>query len=204
MAFQPNIPAATDIKSQSQSDIQGNFQAIQTLVGINHVNFGAADQGKHNLVTFPLTSTSPAAPVFAATEEGLYNLVNATTSKNELYVHRQTVDAPTDIPFTASILSNTAVASSDNGWTYLPSGLLLKWGRVSAPTASVAITPTVTSGGPNFTRVFRVMVTPQDSGTAVNFTCGQRTVANNTSGNFTAYCANPSATTSVIYLVIGV
>ncbi len=204
MSYQQNIPAATDVKSQSQADIQGNFQAIKTLIDVNHVTFGAANQGKHDKVSFPLTSTSPVAPVFLATEEGLYNLVNATTSKNELYVHRQTVDAATDIPFTASVLSNTAVASSDNGWTYLPSGVLLKWGRTAAVTATVAVTPTVTSGGPNFTRVFRVMVTPQDSGTATNFNCGQRTVANNTSGNFNAYCANPSATTSVIYLVMGV
>lgn len=204
MSYQQNIPAATDIKSQSQSDIQGNFQAIKTLIDINHVTFGSADQGKHNKVSFPLTSTSPVAPVFAATEEGLYNLVNATTSKNELYVHRQTVDAPTDIPFTASILSNTAVASSDNGWTYLPSGMLLKWGFKSANTSPVTVTPTVTSGGPNFTRVFAVITAPFDSSTNVNFNCGQKTASVAPSGNFTAYCANPSGTTGIKYLVIGV
>lgn len=204
MAYQQNIPAATDVKSQSQSDIQGNFQAIKTLIDINHVTFGSSDQGKHNLVTFPLTSTSPVAPTFAATEEGLYNLVNATTGKNELYVHRQTVDAPTDVPFTASKLSNTAVASSDNGWTYLPSGMLLKWGFKSATTATVAVTPTVTSGGPNFTRVFAVITAPSDLGTGVNFNCGQRSASVAPSGNFNAYCINPSATTGIKYLVIGV
>ena len=101
-------------------------------------------------------------------------------------------------------MSNNAAASCDDGWTYLPSGLLLKWGRVSANSATVSITPTATSGGPNFSRVFRVMVTPQDTGTAVNFNCGQRTVANNTPGNFTAYCANYSGTASIVYLVIGI
>lgn len=201
MAYQQNKPQANDVKSQSQADIQGNFQAIKTLIDVNHGTFGSANEGKHNKVSLPVQSP---APTFAAGEEGLYTFLNPTTAKNELYVHRQTVDAPTDIPFTASKVSNTAMASSDSGWTYLPSGILLKWGRVSAPTATVAITPTVTSGGPNFTRVFRAMVTPQDSGTATNFNCGQRTAAAAPSGNFNAYCSNPSATTSVIYLVIGV
>jgi len=208
MAYQQNIPAATDVKSQSQSDIQGNFQAIKTLIDVNHVTFGAANQGKHNVVTIPLAISSPVAPTFLATEEGLYNLVNATTGKNELYVHRQTVDAPTDVPFTASKLSNTAIASCGNGWSYLPSGLLIKWGGVACATSPVSITPTVTSGGPNFTKVLSINVTPTDTGTAVDFNSGQRTNAvatpGITNGNFTIYCRNPSSTTGIRYFVIGV
>lgn len=187
MAYTTGIPAASQLVSQTQQPIQDNFTAL--------VSFGNGYAEMANQIT---------APTFSSDNDGLYTLNYATTSKNELFVHRQSVDAPTEIPFTASILSNTAMAGSSSGWTYLPSGILIKWGRVAAPGATVSITPTVTSGGPNFNAVFRAFVTPQDGGSAVNFNCGARTAAVAPSGNFTAYCANPSATTAVIYMVIGV
>jgi hypothetical protein len=201
MAYKPNIPLATDKISQSQSDINANFTAIDTVVGINHSAFGTATEGKHKHVSFPVQA---GAPAFLAGEEGLYSILNATTGVNELYVHRQTVDAATDIPLTASALSYNAKAACVNGWTYLPSGLLLKWGSANINGALGTVTPTVWSGGPNFSRVFTAYVTPFDTGAAVKFNCGLRTSPNNTSGNFTVYATGFSASTGLIYLVIGV
>lgn len=187
MAYNSLIPQPTDRLKDSQPAILGNFTALSSF-GVGYCDMPA--QG--------------ATPVFAVGNDGLYTFLNPTTAVNEIYIHKQSVDAPTEVPFSASKMSNTAIASCDNGWSYLPSGLLLKWGSMNMTTATVAVTPTVTSGGPNFNRVFRVMLSGFDSSTAVNFTCGQRTVADNTTGNFTAYASNPSATTSIRYLVIGV
>lgn len=187
MAYVSNVPTASQLISQSQPIINANFQALAPWGN----GYGAF-------------SLQVAAPSFSANTDYMYLLNYATTSTNELWLHKQTTAGLSEVPFTASKMSNNAAASCDNGWTYLPSGLLVKWGRVAAPTATVSITPTATSGGPNFSRVFRVFVSPQDTGTAVNFNCGQRTVANNTSGNFDAYCANPSATTAIVYWVIGI
>lgn len=186
MAYTANVPQASQLVSQTQPIINANFQAL--------VSFGNG---------YAELSLQSIAPTFSAGNDGLYVLNNATTTKNEMYIHKQNQAGTVDIPFTASAMSNNIPSACDNGWSYLPSGLLMKWGRTLAPTASVAITPTATSGGPNFTRVFRVFVSAQDS-VAVNFTCGQKTAADNTSGNFTAYCANPSATTAIIYMVIGI
>ena len=47
MAYLNNIPQATDRIKDSQPQILANFAEIQTLVGVNHVNFNAVDQGKH-------------------------------------------------------------------------------------------------------------------------------------------------------------
>lgn len=187
MAYNNNIPQATDLIRDSQSQILANFAALSSF-GIGYCSMPA--QG--------------AAPSFAVGIDGIYTLLYASTAVNEVYIHKQTVDAPTDVPFTASKMSNTAIASCGNGWSYLPSGLLIKWGSVAMTTATLAITPTITSGGPNFNRVFQVMLTSYDTSSAVNFTCGQNTVPNNTSGNFTAFAQNSSATTSINYLVIGV
>jgi len=189
MAYNANIPAASDLISQSQSQILANFQALSP-VGNGYLDM----------------PVKVSAPTFGAGDTGFYNLNNATTSTNETYLilnRTAPADAPAFVAMSASKLSDTAMASSGNGWSYLPSGLLIKWGVVAAATASVAITPTVTSGGPNFNRVFTVYVTGLDTSANTNFTCGQNTTANNTSGNFTAYCANPSATTSISYLLIG-
>lgn len=187
MAYTANTPQASQQISQTQSLIQANFMALSS--------FGNG---------YAELSNQVAAPSFSAGSDGLYTKTFASTSTNELFVHRQGTAALTEVPFTASKMSNNAAASCDDGWTYLPSGLLMKWGATAAPSATVSITPTATSGGPNFSRVFRVFVTGFDSSSSVNFLCGQRTVANNTSGNFNAWCANPSGTTSIRYMVIGI
>lgn len=186
MAYTANTPQATEVQSQTQSLILANFQALNPWGN----GYGA----------FTLQA---GAPSFSANTDYMYMLAYATTSTNELWVHKQTTAGLSEVPFTASKMSNNVAASCDDGWTYLPSGLLMKWGSKSAATASVAVTPTVTSGGPNFSHVFRVFVTPVDTANT-NFNCGQKTAADNTSGNFTAYCANPSGTTSIRYLVLGI
>lgn len=196
--YQSNIPQPSNRLKDSQADLLENFQAIQELIDVNHVAFNTGDSGKHKWVTFPVQGS---APSFDSGESGLFNATNATTTKNELYVHKPSFLGEVDIPFTASILSNTALASCDYGWSYLPSGLLIKWGAVAGNASTVTINFQALSGGPAYTNVFRVYLSPFDSGTAVNFTCGQRSVATTTS--VSAYCNNPSGTASIRYLILG-
>lgn len=189
MAYLPNIPQSSDLISQSQPQILANFQALTSWGN------GYGD--------FPVQS---AAPSFSSGHNGIYNLNNATNLTNELYVHLQRTapgDAPTDIPFTMSKLDNTAMASCLNGWTYLPSGLIVKWGTVAANAASIAIDVAATSGGPAFNLPLIAFVTPFDTA-LTTFTCGVKSSLTAVSGNFTAYTNNFSATCSIKYLVIGV
>lgn len=163
MAYQNNIPTGSQRLKDSQQDLLDNFAAIQTLVAVNHGTFGAADEGKHKWVAFPLQGS---APSFSAGEEGLYNQLFATTSKNELYVHKQTNAGTADIPYTASILSTvTAPAAGSAGWTYLPSGIILRWEQVASATGLT----TVTLSGvtfPTFTQIITVFVTPFSTSTS--------------------------------------
>lgn len=188
MSYTSNTPQGSQQISQTQSLIQANFMALSSFGN------GYAEM-----------SLQVTAPAFGATSNGFYCLSYPTTLTNELYIHRQAAATGlAEVPFSASKMSNNIPADCDDGWTYLPSGLLMKWGVSAAASSIVSITPTTTSGGPNFSRVFKVYVTAFDSSGSTNFTCGQKTVANNTSGNFDAYCANPTATTAIEYLVIGV
>ena len=157
MSFQNNIPLATDTVSKSQADILGNFAAIKTLVDVNHDTFGSATEGKHKYVSFPVQA---AAPAFAAGEDGIYNKAYATTGKNESYIHSQTFAGTSDIPFTASILSQATPALNTNGWTYLPSGIIMRWESVAGNGLS---TVTLSPGYPAFSAIFTVLVTPYSS-----------------------------------------
>ncbi len=100
MAYNANIPLATDQLSQSQIDINANFQALKTLIDVNHVDFASADQGKHAKVTFPAQSP---APTFILGEIGLYSFLSPITGVNELYINNS-INA-TNTPFSASAQS---------------------------------------------------------------------------------------------------
>lgn len=205
MAYDQTIPKATDRLKDSQPQLLANFAAIKTLVDINHVTFDDAsgDQGKHKWVSFP---SQGSAPVFLAGEEGLYNLVYATTVKNELFVHRQTGATTAETPFTASLLStDSAPAANTEGWSWLPSGLLIKWGR-GGGTGAVTVTYPVGATIPAFTQVLNVQITTLSSlGSDSNTFARLRSDASNLS--FTAWCSprttTGSAAVNFTYLAIG-
>lgn len=161
MAYNENIPLATDRIKDSQADILANFSAIKTLVDINHGTFGAADEGKHPFVTLPVQSVSPPAGAFAATDTGFYSYVDTITTKQEIHTNVIHASGVSQIPSTASILGIVGAPTNDmSGWTYLPSGILLRWGNA---TGSSTVTTTYTTGigsAPAFKKVFNVVLTP--------------------------------------------
>lgn len=200
MSYNSNIPQPGNKLKVSQRDLLANFQAIMQLIDVNHVDFAnATNQGKHNILTIPLVSTSPAAPAFLSGEQGIYNLVNATTTKNELYVHKQINAGTADIPFTASSLSNTAPVSLGKGWTYMPSGILLVWDTVDS--SATFVTPQATVGCPAFNVVFQVQLTVK-SGIQSNATVVLSSTPAGTTGNFT-FLTNNATGAFVQYLMIG-
>jgi hypothetical protein len=167
MAYNQNIPQATDKLKDSQPDILANFQAIKTLVDINHVTFDdpSGDQGKHKWITFPVQVS---APSFGAGEEGLYNLPynNTSNTVNETFVHKQTSSGTQDIPFTASILSqNSSPGNNTTGWSWLPSGILIRWESITGLPGGLS-TITLSAGFPSFTQIFTVIVSPYNASTS--------------------------------------
>jgi hypothetical protein len=208
------IPNATDIISQSQSQIQTNFQSIQTLIDVDHVDFSnGVNYGKHNKVTFPVQGT---APTFASGEVGLYNLLpvsSPVTGVDELYINKQNSGAAVQIPMTASILStNGSPAAFSNGWTYLPSGILLKWGQSTDSSQLVGnstaargnVTFPVNANIPVFNQVFQVMVvqTWSTNRTSVGSN-GFSVYSVSTTGFIVTWSGSNSSGTGISYLAIG-
>lgn len=153
------IPQPTDQPSVSQNQLLLNFGAIKDLIDVDHVDFDAVGAGFHKRVTFPVQDPEP---VFAPGNIGFYSFLSPVTNVNELYFINQ---EGAQIQASASILS-TDVTPANNaaGWTYLPSGILIKWGHATI-TGSVTTNFPVSATIPIFNGVMSMQLTTQGSDT---------------------------------------
>lgn len=185
-----NVPQAGQNLQETRDDIRNNFSTIDTAFSVNHVPYNSpSDQGKHQFVTFPQIA-SGSVPAAGAQELIVSNQTNADTGRTELYLKR---NAGTPVPITAGV---------DTGWSYLPSGLLMKWGSVPQFTGSTTIN--LNANGPAFTTgPFSIQLT---GNTATGNTQGAD-MRNNASATTTAslaIVANPTGSTMAgRYFVIG-
>lgn len=189
MAYNNAIPGPNDLLSQSQSDIQQNFAAIQTLIGINHINFGAAGEGKHLYLQLP----EHVAPVTAINEAGFFANVGTTSTVTELFFRRE--NNGESIPMTERATGGAP------GWTFLPSGIMLQFGTFVVNDHTVVTLPRAMP-----TTLLFVLVSSLRTGNQTNvvslqsitdsqhFVASSRTVNNNPT-----YEAS-----SITYLAIGV
>ena len=196
-----NVPLAGQSLGVTRNPINQNFNTINAAFLVDHVEYATGGQGKHNKVTFPVQAPAPA---FLPGEEGLYNFLYPTTAKNELFVHKQNQAGTVDIPFTASAMSNVLQANCVNGWTYLPSGLLVKWGKVARAGQNQNIPVNATSGGPQFNQSFQAYAVAFDTNNAGNFNVRVNGAPAINTGDFLVASTGGPGTCSKVYLVLGV
>jgi|SRR5579872_306630 len=167
MPYQNNIPLAPDQLSRSQGDINGNFQILGAIGGIPGINnssgINTAPGAGFNYLFLNAGNNPPAGSVFA-NSNAFYS--SAVAGVNELFVNKNNQAGPVQIPFTKSILS-TAVAPVNGlkGWTYLPSGLIMKWGLVAVPNLAMGGMDNFDNTVP-FTRFFAAWLGNGNSGGA--------------------------------------
>ncbi len=165
MAFLPLIPQSTDQLSTSQGDILNNFTILGAIAGNANaasasINTSGTNSGFNWIYLPSQGATPPAGASFPAANVALYSATNPTTAKNELYINKTNQATVVQIPATASSLSITsAPASTVGGWTYLPSGMLLKFGGSTA-TGNTAFTfAALLPTAPAFTQVLTMIIT---------------------------------------------
>lgn len=128
MTYDPNIPQASDLISQSQSQIQTNFSQADSIFDQDHFTFDdatVADRGKHRQSTYVELGADPTT---AADEIALYS--KDTSGSTRLYLRQESAG-------TVVQMSGRDPTAGSSGETFLPGGLLLKWGNiVSASNAS--------------------------------------------------------------------
>jgi hypothetical protein len=135
MAYNPNIPQATDIPAQSQSQILANFTDIYNWVGVNHVSFDLTGAGKHNFVSMPVQGSTP---VTVAGELALFSQTSAITGVPEMAWVQQSSGA---------VVEFTSSGSLSSGWFRTASNILVKWGTATETGAATVVFPTVDGGG---------------------------------------------------------
>jgi hypothetical protein len=142
------VPQAAQTLAQTQNPILVNFATIATAFAIDHVDYNIAQQGMHNQVTMPRQVGDSAT---AGNNVALYAKLNAAGSETALFFRKQTNGVIYD--FTSSL-------QNLNGWTRLPSGILLKWGQFNANAgATTTINYPVGAGIPVFTAIYNVQCT---------------------------------------------
>ena len=122
MAYNQNIPLATDPRNVSQGQILENFAQIYTVFSVDHATFDSPlGAGFHQQATFPVN----VAPNPGATFMRLY--ANTGTSGNpELFLWNGTTG--TNLQITTA---NKVGGANTNGYTMTPAGLLIKWGNIT-------------------------------------------------------------------------
>jgi len=155
MAYNENIPQATDNPSQSQGQMLDNFQEISTAFNTNHGNFNAGDQGKHSFLQMPEQSSPPTT---LANEAALFSQNSSLTNMTELVFRRES---------NGDQIEFTGFLGAANGWTRIASGILLKWGTGSGNGSHTTNFPT---GGtiPVFTDIYTGFVVTSDSSPSPN------------------------------------
>lgn len=181
MSYNPAIPLATDLISDSQADIYNNFQAISTWVQVDHVNFGNPTQGEHLQVTFaskntPSAPTDPISVLYTGNSAGVAwpFFRNATAIYN--------------------ILPDPTHTSSDTTENY---SFAIGKIKVSYGTITLSSTSGAATFATDFTNLYAVVA-------SVNTTSGSRyvTQAVGTPSTVTVY-VNASLAGNVSYFAIG-
>ena len=143
-----DVPLAGQRINNSQPQIRQNFATLQTGLVVDHVDFTAVNAGKHNKVTFPSAVVPPAA---AATEFTMYNAVAGLV--NELHIRRG--NAVGGYPITQH-----AFAAGTNGFSYLSSGLVIKFGQgITDIAGNATINLNAAALGPHYTAVPFIQIT---------------------------------------------
>lgn len=121
--YNPLIPQPNDAKNVSQPQILENFGQINTTIAVDHEGFSANNgQGKHKRVTLPAQVQGNPNP-----GELLLYADTGVTGNPELFIRKNGFASP---------IQATSANRAAQGYTMLPSGLLMKWGSATIASAS--------------------------------------------------------------------
>lgn len=173
-----DVPLGNQRIKDTQAPIRTNFSDLQTAFNVNHVALNAgADVGKHKFLTLPQQGSAPGA---TASEMTIFNQIYALTNNNQIFVKRGSAGTP--FPITSS--GGTSGVAGD-GWSFLPSGLVAKWGVGTTSGTSVVLNVNATSNRPTMSNIQTYTITAVGAQSAFWVTAGvsATTITVNSSAN---------------------
>lgn len=153
MTFTTNIPVSGDTLGGTRDRIRTNFQEIANVESVNHIAFNQVDEGKHKFLQMPeqpgiINQVGvPLPPTTLVNEGGLYTKVATNPAQTNLIFRAENngfeYQLTTVISASTTRFGNNTVAyvaNNNGGWTFLPGGMLLQYGRRTTPGNSGVIT----------------------------------------------------------------
>lgn len=205
-----NVPLATQRIKDTQAPILINFQTIDTAFSVNHVGYNDSSgrQGAHKFLSMPQITPAPA---YVVGDFLIFNKATAAPFKLPagayLWMKKSNV-ANSEIPWTATATGTGGTPSHPFGWTYLPSGILVKWGNIAGTNVTSPMTVTFPTGAtiPDFKTIQIVMLSttttnlsnPDDANKALFQLFSFNTTQFRTTNDIA-----PNTDTGLIYLAIG-
>ncbi len=155
--YQPGIPTGSVPLNQDYQNIQNNFTQLDTSFGVDHVPFSTAmSNGYHRVirqVPFSTTTTNPpdnypvsqaaVPPSAPPTIGGIGQLFTAQT--NDGIDLDETLYFLTGGSELIQLTRNITPKNPQNGYSFLPGGLLMQWGVITAPGAGTILTQFITN-----------------------------------------------------------
>lgn len=124
MTYNPNIPQATDLISNSQAQILANFGQLNTQFGVDHQAFNTGSgngDGTHKKITF---DNAPTEPTPAGTVSNIFPLL--VGSNQELFFK----NASTEYNGTGKVQLTGPLLATNAGYVTVQGGLIIQWALV--------------------------------------------------------------------------
>lgn len=134
----PNVPNAPDDPADDQPEMQVNTLSIQNLIGVDHLGFNAIvnsipnSGGFHTVIHLTQQSGNPAAVGTIGQIWSKQVTFNGITDE-ALFFRPGGASADRITQLTVPVNTNL----NENGYAYLPGGILMQWGRDGAITGTV-------------------------------------------------------------------
>lgn len=156
MTYNSGIPAASGSTLVGTRDgIRTNFTISQNRFELNHIAYGAgATTGKHLYVQMPTPQAQGTSPLTAAVE---WIEFPATIAGGAVEIFWKRPNQAVNVGHIQMTSNIAPTAAQNNGQTFLPGGLIAKWGLTAA---SGAATQAVTFSPVFPTNLYHVQITP--------------------------------------------
>lgn len=146
MAYVTNRPQANELLSDSQEMLKDNFNALDTLYGLDHYAYsnGSAQAGQHNVIQ-QYQSNRTRTGVGAITANFPANVAQTQKLFSAAYTPDSTVTSADTQLFAltgnggVSQLTGNSTADTNDGWAWI-GGILVQWGWVNSVAASGSVT----------------------------------------------------------------
>lgn len=141
MVYNPSIPQASDVPSQSQGQLLENFGSLNTVFSADHLAFNAVDGGEHQQITLNSTIADPG---LADPKCSIYTKTVAGDS--ELFFEKYDNGAAANLVQQMTSLVVTTVGTRFGYRT--PWGQIINWGRFTCNTGDTVLTYAVAFSAP--------------------------------------------------------